>query len=32
MIVFRQKYRWRGFDWNLELQRFNIRVGVHFCD
>jgi hypothetical protein len=31
MIVFRQKYpRW-WFDWNLELQRLGIRVGVYLA-
>ncbi len=31
MIVFRQKYpRW-WFDWNLELMRFQNRVGAYFC-
>ena len=31
MILFRQKYpRW-WFDWNLELQRFSIRVGVYLA-
>jgi Domain of unknown function (DUF4389) len=31
MIVFRQKYpRW-WFDWNLELMRFQNRVGAYLC-
>jgi hypothetical protein len=31
MIVFRQKYpRW-WFDWNLELQRFGVRVGAYLA-
>ena len=31
MILFRQKYpRW-WFDWNLELQRFSIRVGIYLA-
>ncbi len=30
MLLFRRKYpRW-WFDWNLELQRFSMRVGVYF--
>jgi len=28
MILFRQKYPWWWFDWNLELQRFSNRVGI----
>jgi Domain of unknown function (DUF4389) len=31
LILFRQKYpRW-WFDWNLELQRFTVRVGVYLA-
>src|SRR6266566_5090665 len=31
MIVFRRKYpRW-WYDWNLELQRFSVRVGVYLA-
>lgn len=31
MILFRQKYPRRWFNWNLELVRFSNRVGVYLA-